>query len=37
VAYATLEYAMNTQDVDAVRGKCNFKTLKVPYPPAQAQ
>jgi Zn-dependent M28 family amino/carboxypeptidase len=33
VAYATLQYAMNTQDVNAVRGKGNFK-LVVPYPRA---
>lgn len=35
VAYATLQFAMNTQDVNAVRGKGNFKTLNVPYPRAQ--
>jgi aminopeptidase Y len=32
VAYATLRYAMNTSDVNAVRGKGNFKKLIVPYP-----
>ena len=32
VAYATLRYAMNTSDVNGVRGKGNFKKLIVPYP-----
>ena len=34
VAYATLQYAMSTQDVNAQRGKGNFKKLVVPYPRA---
>ena len=33
VAYATLQYAMSTQDVNAQRGKGNFKKLVVPYVP----
>lgn len=37
IAYATLQYAMNTQDVNGQRGKGNFKTLNVPYPPPPAQ
>lgn len=36
VAYAVLQYAMNTADVNGKRGKGNFN-LKVPYPKAPAQ
>ena len=37
IAYATLQYAMTTQDVNDQRGKGNFKKLVVPYPPPLAQ
>jgi Zn-dependent M28 family amino/carboxypeptidase len=37
VAYATLQYAMNTEDVNGQRGKGNFRKLEVPYPPPPAQ
>ena len=37
IAYAVLQYAMNTQEVNGQRGKGNFKTLNVPYPPPPAQ
>jgi len=39
IAYATLKYAMSTQDVNGQRPKGNFKNKKVivPYPPAPAQ
>jgi hypothetical protein len=36
VAYATLKYAMTTQDVNEEKGKGNFKKLVVPYPPNPA-
>ena len=32
VAYATLQFAMSTQEVNAQRGKGNFRTLRVPFP-----
>ena len=35
VAYAALQYAMNTADVNARRGKGNFK-LKIPFPGPEA-
>ena len=37
IAYATLQYAMSTQDVNGQRGKGNFKKLVVPYPQPEAQ
>jgi len=37
IAYATLQYAMSTQDVNAQRGKGNFKKLVVPYPKPEAK
>ena len=37
IAYATLQYAMNTQDVNGQRGKGNFKKLVVPYPKPEAR
>ena len=38
VAYATLQYAMNTSDVNGVRGKGNFRLDPPPGPdPAAAQ
>ena len=37
VAYATLKYAMTTQDVNDEKGKGNFKKLVVPFPPPPAQ
>jgi Zn-dependent M28 family amino/carboxypeptidase len=33
IAYATLKYAMTTEDVNAQKSKGNFKKLVVPYPP----
>ena len=36
VAYATLQYAMNTSDVNAVKGKGNFKVPAFPTEPAAA-
>jgi Zn-dependent M28 family amino/carboxypeptidase len=35
IAYATLKYAMSTQDVNNEKSKGNFKKLVVPYFPAQ--
>ena len=37
VAYATLKYAMTTEDVNEQKGKGNFKKLVVPFPPPPAQ
>lgn len=37
VAYATLKYAMTTEDVNDEKGKGNFKKLVVPFPPPPAQ
>ncbi len=37
VAYATLKYAMTTQDVNDEKGKGNFKKLVVPFPPPPMQ
>jgi Zn-dependent M28 family amino/carboxypeptidase len=36
IAYATLQYAMSTADVNGAKGKGNFKVV-VPYPPAPSQ
>lgn len=37
IAYATLKYAMTTQDVNEQRGKGNFKKLVVPFPGPEAK